>query len=152
MAVDDDGNIYVADGCNHRIQKFTPDGNLITAVGRKGREELQFNFPIGGTIHPLNMKMYVADHNNNRIHILNPDLTFSSSFGSYGGVNGQFDHPIDVAFDSTGNVYVADHHNNRIQVLQQKESLSGSWDNVAVVMESYTPLLVSALAAIMWCM
>ena len=116
VAVDDDGNIYVADGCNHRIQKFTPDGNFITAVGRKGREELQFNFPIGGTIHPLNKKMYVADHNNNRIQILNPDLTFSSSFGSYGGGNGQFDHPIDIAFDSTGNVYVADHHNNRIQV------------------------------------
>ena len=63
VAVDDDGNIYVVDEHNHRIQKFTPDGKFITAVGRKGREELQFNFPMGIAIHPLNKKMYVADHN-----------------------------------------------------------------------------------------
>ena len=116
VAVDDDGNNYVADGYNHRIQKFTPDGNFITAIGREGSGKLQFSFPLGVAIHPLNKKLYIADHNNNRIQILNPDLTFSSSFGSYGGGNGQFDHPSDVAFDGTGNVYVADHYNNHIQV------------------------------------
>ena len=116
VAVDDDGNIYVADGHNHCIQKFSPDGNFVMAVGKKGKEKLRFNVPKGGTIHPLNKKMYVADRSNHRIQILNPDLTFSSSFGSRGGGSGQFNRPSDVAFDSNGNVYVADYHNDRIQV------------------------------------
>ena len=115
VAVDDDGNIYVADEHNHRIQKFTPDGKFITAVGRKGREELQFNFPMGIAINPLNKKIYIADHNNDRIQILNPDLTFYISFGSRGGGSGEFNQPSDVAFDSTGNVYIADYNNDRIQ-------------------------------------
>ena len=116
VATDDDGNIYVADGHNHCIQKFSPDGNFITAVGRKGKEKLQFNVPKGGTIHPLNKKIYVADRSNHRIQILNPDLTFSSSFGSRGGGSGEFNRPSGVAFDGTGNVYVADYNNDRIQV------------------------------------
>jgi DNA-binding beta-propeller fold protein YncE len=119
VAVDDADNIYVADG-NHRIQKFTPNEIFCTAVGTKGSEELQFNFPIGGAFHPLNKKMYVADCNNNRIQILNPDLTFHSSFGSRGGGNGQFNHPTDVAFDSSGNVYVADYYNDFIQVFTEE--------------------------------
>ena len=116
VAVDDDGNIYVADGYNHRIQKFTPGGSFITAVGRKGSEMLHFNVPKCCAIHPLNKKMYVADYNNGRIQVLNPDLTFSSSFGSCGCGSGEFNCPSDVAFDSTGNVYVADLYNDRIQV------------------------------------
>ena len=116
VAVDDDGNIYVADGYNHRIQKFTPGGNFITAVGRKGNDMLQFNVPKCCAVHPLNKKIYIADYNNGRIQILNPDLTFSSSFGSCGCGSGEFNCPSDVAFDSTGNVYVADLYNDRIQV------------------------------------
>ena len=45
MAVDDEGNILVADCSNHRIQKFTPEGQLLKAVGANGRGPLQFNCP-----------------------------------------------------------------------------------------------------------
>ena len=38
VAVDNDGNIYVTDTRNHRIQKFTSDGTFITAVGSKGKK------------------------------------------------------------------------------------------------------------------
>ena len=111
VAVDDGEHILVADINNNRIQKFTSDGKFITAVGRKGNKPLEFDRPLGITIHPLNKKVYVADIN--CIQILNSDLTFSSSFGSD---NGQFQFPLDVACDSTGNVYVADSQNHCIQV------------------------------------
>ena len=116
VAVDDDGNILVADGNNHRIQKFTPDGKFIMSVGKKGSDPLEFSDPTGIAIHPLNKSVYIVDYNNHRVQILNPDLTFSSSFGSEGRDNEQFSHPWNVACDSTGNVYVADCENKRIQV------------------------------------
>ena len=116
VAVDDDGNILVADTHNHRIQKLTIDGKFITAVGKEGREPLEFRYPFSVAFHPKSKKLYVADTNNHRIQILNSDLTFSSSFGSEGSDNGQFQYPWDVTCDSTGNVYVADTSNRRIQV------------------------------------
>ena len=33
------------DGDNHHIQKFTPEGQFITAVGTEGKGPLQFNLP-----------------------------------------------------------------------------------------------------------
>ena len=116
VAVDDDDNILVVDGDNHRIQKFTSDGQFVKTVGSKGTGRLQFISPVGVAVHPHNKKVYVADCSNHRIQILNPDLTFSSSFGSRGSANGQFEYPWDVAFDNTGNLYVADNGNDCIKV------------------------------------
>ena len=99
---------------NYCIQKFTPDGQFISAVGREGSKHLEFDRPRGIAINLLNKKLYVADQHNHRIQILNPDLTFCGSFGSRGSGNGEFDNPSEVACDSTGNVYVTDSSNNRI--------------------------------------
>ena len=114
VAVDGDGNILAVDG-GKRIQKFTPVGQFVTAVGTQGGKPLQFNDPAGIAINQRNKKIYVCDNGNNRVQILNHDLTFSSSFGSRGSGDGEFSGVWDVAFDSTGNVYVADRGNHRVQ-------------------------------------
>ena len=116
VAVDGGGNVLVADGKNHRIQKFTPEGKYITGVGKHGTNPLEFDFPVGIGIHPHTKNIYITENMNHRIQILNPDLTFNKTFGSYGQGEGQFNEPKDVAFDSIGNVYVADNENHRIQV------------------------------------
>ena len=115
VAVDDEGNILVADSGNHRIQKFTNDGQFLASVGTKGTGPLQFNNPIGVAFH--NKKLYVADKSNHRIEVLNSDLTFSSIIkGKHGSKSGEFAFPWGVTCDSAGNVYVADSGNDRIQV------------------------------------
>ena len=118
VAVDRTGNILVVDGDNHRIQKFTADGNFIASVGCYGGEPLQFFFPFGIGISPSE-KVYICDRNNHRVQILNPDLSFSTSFGSEGSGDGQFQYPWDVTFDGRGNVYVADSENHCIQVFAE---------------------------------
>ena len=116
VAFDSAANILVTDVHSHCIKKFTPDGKFLTAVGREGSEELDFDYPAGIGINHKNKKVYVCDQQNHRVQVLNEDLTFFSCFGSWGSGEGQFHGPQDVAFDSTGNVYITDHWNYRIQV------------------------------------
>ena len=122
VAVDDDGNILVAD-CNHCIQTFSPNLKFLKSVGSRGSNRLQFNYPFSAAIPPTAEKIAVVDLFNHRVQILNPDLTFHSSIGSQGRGNGQFYRPQDVAFDSAGNMYVTDALNNCVQVFDPEGKL-----------------------------
>ena len=110
VTVDGEGNILVADTFNHRFQKFTTDGQFLTAEdsGPRNPTDIAFN--------AINNKVYVVDYGNHHIQVLNSDLTLSSTFGNEGNGKGQFGFPWGIACDSTGKVYVADIDNHRIQV------------------------------------
>ena len=117
VAVDDEGNILVADYGNNCIQKFTSDGQFLASAGTKGTGPLQFNCPMDVAFNTHNKKVYVLDSWNHRIQLLNSNLTFSSIIGGgSSSKNGEFVYPWGVTCDSTGNVYVADYGNHRIQV------------------------------------
>ena len=116
VAVDNEGNILVADTYNHRIQKFTANGQFLSVIGMKGSRPFEFCYPMSIKFNAFNGKFYVVDNSNVRIQILNSDLSFYRTFGKEGGRKGQFFNPLDLACDSTGNVYVADTGNHRIQV------------------------------------
>ena len=113
IAIDNRGNIFVADHLNHQLSSA---GEHLRTVGTWGRGPLEFQCPRGITVHPLTGKVYVADCDNHRIQVLNSDLTYSSSFGRKGSNNGEFNFPFDVSTDRQGNVYVAEYGNHRIQV------------------------------------
>ena len=90
VAVDGEGNILVADCHNHRIQKFTGEGQFLAAVGTQGSGHLQFDYPAEIAFNTSNNKVYVADNFNHHVQVLNSDLTFSSTFGKKGSGKGQF--------------------------------------------------------------
>src|SRR5215211_1238385 len=52
MAFDSEGNIYVTDTINHRVQKFTSDGQFITKWGSEGNGNGQLNEPHSSIIDP----------------------------------------------------------------------------------------------------
>ena len=116
VAVEGDGNVLVADSQNHRIQRFTSEGQFLTSVGTWGSGHLQFDCPTGIAFNTSNDKVYVTDTENHRVQVLNSDLTFSGTFGREGSDTGQISSPCGIACGSTGKVYVADSHNHRIQV------------------------------------
>ena len=47
LAVDPQGNVYVVDSKNNRIQKFSPDGKPLLAWGHEGQETGKFKDPCG---------------------------------------------------------------------------------------------------------
>ena len=113
VAVDGEENILLTDSGNHRIQKFTSEGQYSTSVGTG---YLQFSYPTGIAFNASNNSLYVGDTNNHRVQVLDSDLTTSRTFGKRGSGRGQFSSPCGVASDCTGNVYVADQDNHRVQV------------------------------------
>jgi sugar lactone lactonase YvrE len=128
IAVDGDGNIFVADKNNHRIRKITPGGMVSTLAGGGtaayadglGTKAL-FNSPTGIATDAAG-NVYVADTNNHRIRKITPDGTVSTlaGFGSQGfsdgtGIYAAFYGPTGIALDANGNIFVADHGNHRIR-------------------------------------
>jgi DNA-binding beta-propeller fold protein YncE len=67
VALDKDGNVFVADTGNNRIQKFTKDGKYITQIGNGvGSADGQLNAPQGVAVDKDGY-VYVVDTGNNRI-------------------------------------------------------------------------------------
>jgi sugar lactone lactonase YvrE len=69
VAVDKDGNIYVLDSANARVQKFGPDGKYLATIGRKGQGPGEFVMPdaIG---FDKDGTLVVADPGQNRVHVI----------------------------------------------------------------------------------
>ncbi len=131
MAVDDAGNIYVADTNNHTIRKITPAGGVTTLAGSAGSAgsadgtgtAAQFSSPSGVAVDGTG-NVNVADTNNHTIRQITPAGVVSTLAGSgtSGNMDGtgtgaQFSSPSGVAVDSSGNVYVTDKGNNTIRMI-----------------------------------
>ena len=68
VAVDEEGNIIVADSHNDRVQVFTSSGVFITKFGLKGTSPGEFDRPSGICISP-DGAIIVVDFGNNRVQI-----------------------------------------------------------------------------------
>ncbi|MEE2601194.1 MAG: HYR domain-containing protein [Thermoproteota archaeon] len=113
LASDNEGNIYVADSGNARIQKFTSDGQFLVSWGVKGSENGQFEYPVGITTYEN--FIYVVDKKLNNVQKFDSDGNFILKWGVVGKDPGQFSSPHGIEIDSNGIVYVADTKNYRIQ-------------------------------------
>ena len=114
IAVDGDGNYYIADTGYHRIQKITSEGQLITRWGSFGHGPGQFSEPIDIAVDPQN-RIYVTDKKNHRIQRFTLNGTFLDEWGQFGDGDGEFNEPWGIVVDQIGNVYVADSQNARTQ-------------------------------------
>jgi len=129
-AVDNAGNIYVADSNNNTIRKITPAGVVSTLAGLAGMEgsndgqgaEARFFGPKGVAVDGAG-NVYVADSGNHTIRKITPNGNVSPVAGAPGirgctnGTGGaaRFNFPTGIAVDGNGNLYVADNVNNTIR-------------------------------------
>jgi sugar lactone lactonase YvrE len=136
IAVDKQGNIYVADTWNHRIQKFDSTGKFVVAWGAfinlsdpasasDTDPNDKFYGPRGVAVGP-DGNVYVTDTGNKRVVIFTPDGKYVRQISSNvtpdkGTQNypynqqGEMNEPVGVVVGPDGSVYVADSLNNRIQ-------------------------------------
>jgi DNA-binding beta-propeller fold protein YncE len=126
VAVAPNGNVYVADSGNTRIQYFNATGSYLGKWGSQGSGNGQFNSPRGVTVAPGG-NVYVSEYYNHRIQYFTANGSYLGQWGSYGWGNGEFCWPRGVGAAPNGNVYVADHSNYRIQYFTPNGSFLGKW-------------------------
>ncbi len=123
VAVDKEGNIYVADTDNHSIQKFDKDGKFLARWGGDPDSvEGSFYYPRGLATDPEGF-VYVADSGNNRVQKFDSEGNCMQAWGKFGfawrgAEMGQFDVPWGVTTDHRGSLYVTDTSNARVQKFQ----------------------------------
>jgi len=121
--VDNDNFVYVADSQNHRIQKFTSDGNFVSEWGAEGSEDGNFDRPYGVATDTIGY-IYVADTYNNRIQKFTADGQFITKWGISGSGDKEFKLPYSIAVDSkSGYVYVADTKKSPHQEIYRKRRI-----------------------------
>jgi sugar lactone lactonase YvrE len=69
IAVDKNGNIYILDAGNARIQKFDPDGKYLATIGRKGQGPGEFIMPSKLDID-RDGNLVVDDTAQSRLHVI----------------------------------------------------------------------------------
>lgn len=125
VSVGDDGNIYVADTWNFRVQVFSPDGEAINAWGARNERGAEAQTePLTGFWGPrdvlaANGKVFVADTGNKRVRVYTSEGEFLYDIGSAGSEDGQLNEPAGLAYHPDGRLYVADTWNRRVAVFNE---------------------------------
>jgi sugar lactone lactonase YvrE len=139
LCLDDEGNLYIADGDNHRIRKVTPGGIITTVAGtgeagygaRSGSGTQDGGPALGAALnHPSSIEMdrlgnlYIADDLNNRIRKVFRNGVIQTIAGD-GNPRFAGDHgpavkaslwsPRDLWLAPDQSVYIADTLNQRIR-------------------------------------
>ena len=173
VAVDNAGNVYVADSHNNTIRKITPAGVVSTLAGSHGYDgntdgigsAARFRSPYGVTVD-FSGNVYVADTSNQAIRKITSGgvvstLAGTSGYFGTGSTDGvanaaRFYYPLGLALDNAGNVYVADNHNETIRkitsngvvsTLAGSAGISGSADGTGNAARFNNPFHVAADSA-----
>jgi sugar lactone lactonase YvrE len=121
IAVDDAGNLYMADGDREQILKFTTDGAFVAKWGGSGSADGKFgaNSPSGLAVDPAG-NVYALDPGNKRVQKFAPDGTFLARFGA--------SHFSGIGSSPNGEIYVSyrdSFNDDARQVLQEFRSIVG---------------------------
>jgi tripartite motif-containing protein 71 len=124
IAVDREGDVYVDDSDNARIQRFDRWGHFLLSWGVPSSQP---NFyPVAVSVDRQG-DVYVVDFVDARIEKFDGTGHLLLAWGSHGSGNGQFFLPDGIAVDGGGDVYVADRENARIEKFDSTGHFLLSW-------------------------
>jgi sugar lactone lactonase YvrE len=103
-AIDQQGNLYVAELLDSRVRKFDSTGKFLVSFGSKGSADGQFAAPVGTALDSQG-NLYVTD-NSHRIQKFDPTGKFLVSWDSAGGT--QFGRTVSLVMDNQGYLYLTD--------------------------------------------
>ena len=115
--VDGDGEIFVTDALNFRIQVFSAEGRFLRRFGSAGDNPGYFTRPRGVAVDSAG-NIYVVDGLFDNVQMFDKDFRLLMAFGSPGNGYGQFWLPAGIYIDPNDTIYVSDNYNKRIQIFQ----------------------------------
>ncbi len=117
VAVDAEGNLYVADTYNNRIEIFDADGQFVSTFGKAGDGPGYFARPKGVAIDG-DGHIWVADGMQDRVQVFNKEGQLLISFGGHGLLPGQFQGLVGITIDKRNRVFTSEIYPGRAQQFQ----------------------------------
>jgi sugar lactone lactonase YvrE len=117
LAVDSDGNLYVADTMNNRIEIFDADGQFVSTFGKAGDGPGYFARPKGVAIDG-DGHIWVADGQQDRVQVFSKDGQLLISIGGHGVLPGQFQGLVAITIDKRNRVFTTEIFPGRAQQFQ----------------------------------
>jgi DNA-binding beta-propeller fold protein YncE len=117
VAVDAEGNLYVADTMNNRVEIFDADGQFISTFGKPGDGPGYFSRPKGVAIDG-DGHIWVADGMQDRVQVFNKEGQLLIAFGGHGLLPGQFQGLVGITIDKRNRVFTTEIYPGRAQQFQ----------------------------------
>jgi DNA-binding beta-propeller fold protein YncE len=118
VAVDKEGNVYVTDTLNNRVESFDADGKFIGEFGKGGDGPGHFARPKGIAVD-CDGHIWVADEVQSRVQVFDKDGQLLIYFGQLGNYPGQFQALYGLAYDKQNNrVITSEQFPGRVQVFR----------------------------------
>ncbi|MEI6221139.1 MAG: flippase activity-associated protein Agl23 [bacterium] len=126
IAIDAKDNIYVTDTWNHRIQKFSSQGEFISTFGKPGVSDTEPEFWGPRGIIIIGNEIFVTDTGNKKVKKFDLEGKPLKVWGGSGSSDSLFNEPIGITADNKY-VYVADTWNHRIQKFDHEGTFIAQW-------------------------
>lgn len=117
VAVDLQGNLYVTDTWNHRVQIFDRRGRFLRAFGSHGTRPGNFVRPKGVAVDSEG-HIYVVDAEFNNFQVFTADGQPLLAVGNLGSEPGQFILATGIFIDSQDRIYTTEQEGGRVQIFQ----------------------------------
>lgn len=117
VAVDREGNLYVTDTFNNRIEIFDADGQFISTFGRNGDGPADLERPKSVAID-CDGHVWIVDAAQNLVKVFTPQGRLLIYFGGQGYYPGQFMGPWGIAIGPANQVVVSETFPGRVQVFR----------------------------------
>lgn len=117
LAVDAEGNLYVADTMNNRIEIFDADGQFVSTFGKAGDGPGYFARPKGVAIDG-DGHVWVADGMQDRVQVFTKEGQLLIALGGHGLLPGQFQGLVGITVDKRNRVFTSEIYPGRAQQFQ----------------------------------
>jgi DNA-binding beta-propeller fold protein YncE len=117
VAVDKEGNLFVSDTFNDRVEVFDADGNFVRAFGKAGDGPGYFARPKGIAVDG-DGHVWVADGVQDRVQVFTPEGQLLIWIGGHGGLPGQFNALAGLAIDKNNRVFTSEQFAGRVQMFR----------------------------------
>ena len=131
VAVDDTGNVYIADENNYRVRKINHTTGIISTIAGNGLSTYNGDSILATDAHitPFGLgfdavgNLFIAEgyrirkinHNTGIIYTIAGDSIYGYNGDGILAIDAELHAPTGVVIDSSGNVYIADAFENRIR-------------------------------------